>query len=144
VRLHGRNGLAYLSARNGDPATPVAYLSSWAATWARDVDDVTSFADTQVVYAAGQPGVSGAFTGFWDDATSQTYIAAVDGLPRSMYLYPDSANMSQYISGLVLPDLAVAGGTGTAVTITVNWAAAGPVTRTVPGGVYTATYNTTY
>jgi hypothetical protein len=144
VRIHGRNGLAYLSVHNGDAASPVAYLNSWAASWARDVTDVTTLADTQRVYVTGLPDASGTFTGFWDDATSQTYTAATDGLPRSMYLYPDSANMSQYISGLVLPDLTVTGGAGTAVTISVNWAAAGPVTRTGPSSVYAATYAATY
>ena len=44
-----------------------------------------------------------------DDATSQTYLAAVDGLPRAMFLYPDSTNMSRYFSGPVLADLAVTG-----------------------------------
>jgi hypothetical protein len=144
VRLHGRNGLVYLSVRNGDPATPLTYLNSWTASWARDVSDVTTLADTQHVYVTDLPEVSGTFTGFWDDATSQTYTAATDGLPRSMYLYPDSTNMSQYISGLVLPDLTVTGGAGTAVTIAVNWAAAGPVTRTGPSSVYAATYAATY
>jgi hypothetical protein len=144
MRVHGRNGLAYLSVHAGDPAAPVAYLSSWTAAWARDVSDVTTLADTQRVYVAGLPDVSGTFTGFWDDASSQAYIAATDGLPRSMYLYPDSADMSQYISGLVLPDMTVTGGAGTAVTIAVNWVAAGPVTRTGPGSVYTATYAATY
>jgi hypothetical protein len=144
VRIHGRRGLAYLSVRNGDAATPVAYLNSWAAAWARDVIDVTTLADTQRVYVAGIPDVTGTFTGYWDDASSQAYIAASDGLPRDMFLYPDSTDMSQYISGPVLADMTVTSGAGTAVAIAVNWAAAGTVTRTGPSSVYTATYAATY
>jgi hypothetical protein len=145
VRFHGRNGLVCLSVHAGDPATPLTYLNSWAISWARDdVSDVTTLADTQHVYVSELPGVSGTFSGFLDAGTSQTYIAASDGLPRNMFLYPDSANTSQYFSGPVLADLAVSGNAATAVSITVNWVAAGLVTRTGPAGVYTATYAATY
>ncbi|HEY3650463.1 MAG TPA: hypothetical protein VGL33_21045 [Streptosporangiaceae bacterium] len=144
MRLHGRNGLVYLSVRNGDPASPLTYLNSWAISWAPDVSDVTTITDTQHVYVEELPEVSGTFTGFLDDATSQTYLAAVDGLPRSMFLYPDSTNMSRYFSGPVLADLAVSGNAAAAVSIAVNWVAAGLVTRTGPAGIYTATYTATY
>ena len=142
MRIHGRNGLAYLSVHAGDAASPLAYLNSWTATFTRDVDDVTGFADTQVIYAAGEPAASGAFTGFLDDATSQTYIAAVDGLPRDMFLYPDATSMSRYFSGSVLADLAVTGNAAAAVAISVTWVSAGLVTRT--GSVYAAVYAATY
>jgi hypothetical protein len=144
VRLHGRNGLVYLSVHAGDPATPLAYLSSWAAAWSGSVTDVTRWTDTQHVYVEELPDVTGTFTGFLDDATSQAYIAAVDGLPRSMFLYPDAANMSRYFSGPVLADLAVTGSASSAVAITVNWVAAGTVTRAGAAGTYTATYTATY
>jgi hypothetical protein len=144
VRIHGRNGLVYLSVHNGDPATPLTYLSSWAASWTPDTSDVTTLADTQHVHVDELPDVTGTFTGFLDDATSQAYIAAVDGLPRSMFLYPDAANMSRYFSGAVLADLAVTGNASTASRITVHWVAAGLVSRTGPAGTYTATYTATY
>jgi hypothetical protein len=144
VRFHGRNGLVYLSVHAGDPATSLTCLNSWTINWARDVSDVTTIADTQHRYVEELPGVTGTFSGFLDAGTSQAYIAAADGLPRSMFLYPDATNTSQYFSGPVLADLAVTGNTSTAVSITVNWVAAGAVTRTGPGGVYTATYAATY
>ena len=144
MRLHGRNGLIYLSVHNGDAASPLTYLNSWAITWTPETSDITTLADTQHVHVDELPDVAGTFTGFLDDATSQTYIAAVDGLPRSMFLYPDSTNMSRYFSGPVLADLAVSGSASAAVSITVNWVAAGLVSRTGPAGVYTATYAATY
>ena len=144
MRLHGRNGLVYLSVHNGDAASPLTYLNSWAVSWTAETSDITTLADTQHVHVEELPDVAGTFTGFLDDATSQTYIAAVDGLPRSMFLYPDSTNMSRYFSGPVLADLAVAGSASAAVSIAVNWVAAGLVTRTGPAGVYTATYTATY
>ena len=144
MRLHGRNGLIYLSVHNGDAASPLTYLNSWAVSWAGSTSDITTLADAQHVYVDELPDVAGTFTGFLDDATSQTYLAAVDGLPRSMFLYPDSTNMSRYFSGPVLADLAVSGSAAAAVSIAVNWVAAGLVSRTGPAGVYTATYTATY
>jgi hypothetical protein len=145
MRLHGRNGLVYLSVHNGDQASPLAYLNSWSVAFTRDLFDVTAITDTQRKWAVGVRDVTGSFTGFMDDATSQTYIAAVDGLPRNMYLYPDAANMGQYFSGGVLPDLAVTGATAAPVGITVNWAAELTVGRTQSfGGTYLATYLGSY
>jgi hypothetical protein len=144
VRIHGRNGLVYLSVHNGDAASPLTYLNSWAVSWTHDTSDITTLADAQHVHVDELPDVTGTFTGFLDDATSQAYIAAVDGLPRNMFLYPDATNMSRYFSGSVLTDLAVTGNARSAVAISVNWVAAGLVTRTGPSGTYTATYAATY
>lgn len=144
MRLHGRNGLVYLSVHNGDAASPLTYLNSWTISWAGSTSDVTTLADTQHRYVTDLPGVTGTFSGFLDAGTSQAYIAAADGLPRNMFLYPDSTNTSQYFSGPVLADLAVSGNAAAAVSIAVNWMAAGPVTRTGPAGIYTATYTATY
>ena len=144
MRFHGRNGLVYLSVRSGDAASPLTYLNSWAVSWAGSTTDVTTLADTQHVHVADLPDVTGTFSGFLDAGTSQAYIAASDGLPRNMFLYPDSTNMSRYFSGPVLADMAVTASASTAVAITVNWVAAGTVTGTGPAGVYTATYAATY
>jgi hypothetical protein len=144
VRIHGRNGLVYLSVHAGDTASPLTYLNSWAISWTGSTSDVTTLADTQHVYVEELPDVTGTFAGFLDAGTSQAYIAAADGLPRNMFLYPDAANMSRYFSGLVLVDLAVTGNAASAVAIAVNWVAAGTVTGTGPSGVYTATYAATY
>lgn len=144
MRFHGRNGLVYLSVHAGDAASPLTYLNSWAISYARNVSDVTTITDTQHVYVDELPDVSGTFSGFLDDATSQAYIAAVDGLPRNMFLYPDAANTSRYFSGPVLADLAVAGNATAAVTITVNWVAAGLVTRAGTSGTYPAVYAAVY
>ena len=53
---------------------------------------------------------SGDFSGFWDDATSQTYKAATDGLSRNMYLYPNvTTNPLTYFFGTVIADFATDG-----------------------------------
>ena len=132
MRFHGRNGLVYLSVHSGDAASPLTCLNSWAISWTRNVTDVTNWTDVQHVYVDDLPDVAGTFAGFLDDATSQTYLAAVDGLPRSMFLYPDTTDMTRYFSGPVLADLAVTGNAAAAVSIAVNWVAAGLVTRNGP------------
>jgi hypothetical protein len=144
VRLHGRNGLVYLSVHSGDAASPLTYLSSWAISFTHDTFDASTITDPQHRYIAGMPDVAGTFTGFLDDATSQTYIAATDGLPRNMYIYPNSRDMGQFFAGMVLPDLAVTGGEGAPVAITVNWVPSTGVTRTQDYGTYSGTYTDPY
>ena len=47
----------------------------------------------------------------------QTYLAAVDGLPRNYCLYPSTNTTSNYFFGTILPDYSVAGGVATAVSV---------------------------
>lgn len=143
MRIHGRNGIVYLSVNHGDPATPLAYMSSWAISFTRQMIDVTAITDTQQIWAAGILEASGSFSGYWDDATAQAYTAASDGLPRNMYLYPDAAHMGNVFSGQVLPDLTITGAVNGGVTVASSWVQAGPVTG-AQGGIYGDTYSGTY
>src|SRR5258708_12696757 len=68
------------------------FQASWTINMVVAKQDVTAFGDGNMVYVAGLPDASGDFGGFMDDATSQTYIAAVDGLARNFYLYPNATN----------------------------------------------------
>lgn len=135
MRIHGRAGIAYLSVNNGDAASPVAFLSEWTVDYKQNVFDITVITDVQVVHAAGLPEASGTFTGFYDSATAQSYAAAVDGLPRNLYIYPSSALPGTFFAGMVLPDYSIAGGSTNAVKLTVTWASATAVaeTSTTPG-----------
>lgn len=145
TRIHGRSGVAYLSLTSGNAASPVAFLSGWTLDYTKTVIDVTTIVDAQHVYTAGLPDASGSFTGFYDTATAQTYVAAVDGLPRNMYLYPSTASPGQFFSGMVLPDYSLGSGVQAAVALSVTWNSVGPVTRTsASGGLYTAVYTATY
>lgn len=143
MRIHGRAGVAYLSVNSGDAASPMAFLSEWTIDYKQNVFDVTTITDAQVVYAAGLPEASGTFTGFYDSATAQSYAAAVDGLPRNMYLYPVAGNTGQFFSGMVLPDYKIGGGSTAAVALSVAWQSADDTTRTSTG-FYTAAYQAAY
>jgi hypothetical protein len=135
TRIHGRSGVAYLSRLSGDPASPVAFISDWTVEFTRVVSDVTSVVDTQHVWTAAITGVTGSFTGFFDTATAQSYSAAVDGLPRNLFLYPDLTDTVRFFTGPVLPDYAVGGGATSAVSLAVSWTATGPFTRSGLGAV---------
>ena len=139
MRIHGRNGIAYVSNLNGGAASPVAYLSDWTVNMTVDKVDVTAMGDLQKTYVAGLPDAQGDFSGWYDDATSQTYISARDGLSRNFYLYPNSTgDPNDYFFGTIFPDFSVAGGVAAAVSIKSTWNAASVIQRyTTFGGLNT-------
>lgn len=135
VRRHGRNAQVYIGVTSGAAASPVAFQASWSINMVTDKQDVTAFGDGNKVYVAGLPDSSGDFSGFMDDATSQTYIAATDGLARNFYLYPDAINdPSVYWFGTVLPDFSADGAIGGPVNMKASWNAASRVQRYTPFG----------
>jgi hypothetical protein len=137
-RRHGRNGQVYLGLTSAALASPLPFQASWSINMNTDKQDVTAFGDNNKVYVAGLPDSSGDFSGFMDDATSQTYIAAVDGLARSFYLYPDATNASSvYWFGTVLPDFSADGAIGGPVNFKSTWNAASRIQRYTPAGLNT-------
>ncbi len=139
-RHHGRNGQVYISVTSGAAASPVVAQASWSINMVTDKSDVTAFGDGNKVYVAGLPDSSGDFAGFWDDSTSQTYIAATDGLPRNLYLYPDITNQPNvYWFGTCLPDFSADGAIGGPVNVKATWNAASKIQRYNPatGGLNT-------
>jgi hypothetical protein len=138
VRHHGRNGSVYLGVTNGAAASPCAFQSSWTLNKTVAKVDVTAFGDANLIYVSGLPDSSGDFGGFWDDATMQTYSAAVDGLSRNMYLYPDITNAPNvYFFGLILPDFATDGAVAGPINFKSTWNAASRIWQYNPalGGV---------
>ena len=135
VRRHGRNGQVYIGVTSGAAASPVAFQASWSINMVTDKQDVTAFGDNNKVYVAGLPDSSGDFSGFMDDATSQTYIAATDGLARNFYLYVDATNdPNVYWFGTILPDFSADGAIGGPVNVKATWNAASRVQRYTPFG----------
>jgi hypothetical protein len=138
VRRHGRNGQVYLGLTSAAAASPLPFQASWSINMNVDKQDVTAFGDQNKVYVAGLPDASGDFGGFMDDATSQTYIAAVDGLARQFYLYPDATNSPNvYWFGTVLPDFSADGAIAGPVNFKSTWSAASRIQRYTPAGLNT-------
>jgi len=127
ARIAGRNGRFYLAIASGGTAEPIAFQNKWSLNSSSDKIEVTAFGDGNKVYVAGLPDASGAVSGFYDDATAQTYTASQDGQPRKMYLYPSLLTATQYFFGTVLVDFAAESGVADAVTSAANWSAASTV-----------------
>lgn len=129
-RIAGRRGRIYLGITNDtSSAEPLPFFASWSINFNTEKIEVTAMGDTTKVYVAGLPDAAGDFKGFYDDATSQTYLAAVDGLPRKFYLYPNTALLTQYWFGTILPDFSVNADVGKAVEVSASWNAATPVAK---------------
>jgi hypothetical protein len=105
-------------------AEPVAFLRDWSIGFATDNVDVTAFGDTNKTYVAGLPDATGSFAGWYDDATVQMYTAAVDGVARKFYLYPDTGSVGIYWFGTALFDFNVSAAVDGAVSISGDWNAA--------------------
>src|SRR6266498_2392884 len=132
ARIHGRNGRVYMGlASQTAVATPLPFFASWSIKFETDKEEVTALGDPNKVYVAGLPDASGEFSGFFDDATNQTYDAAVDGVKRKFYLYPNTvgAGTGNYFYGEIFPDFSVNGAVGGAVEVSSSWNAAGPITQ---------------
>lgn len=114
---------------SGGTPEPVAYLNSWELTAATDDVEVTAFGDSNKVFVSGLPDVGGSFSGFYDDATVQTYTAATDGIARKFYLYVNTGTNTQYWYGTGIFDFTAAGGVDAAVTLSGNWKAASLITK---------------
>ncbi len=129
-RISGRRGRIYMGIAN-DSATaePLPFFASWEIKFAPDKIEVTAMGDDNKVYVSGLPDASGEFSGFYDDATNQTYTAAVDGLPRKFYLYPSTSLTTQYFFGTVLPDFNVSAEVSGAVSVSASWAASTTVRK---------------
>jgi hypothetical protein len=124
ARLSGQKGALYVAIASGGTAERIAFLTQWAINFATDRTDVTSFDDFNKTYVAGKPDSQGTFQGWYDDATAQTYTAAVDGVARKFYLYPDRDVNTKYWFGTGLFDFNVSAQQDGAVAITGSFAAA--------------------
>jgi hypothetical protein len=128
-RYHGRNGRIYFDIAGGGSAAPLNFMANWSINFATDKVEVTAMGDSNKVFVAGLPDASGEFSGFHDDATMQTYTAAVDGIARKFYLYPSTLDTTKYFFGTILADFNVSSGVAGAGEVTSSWNAASTVAR---------------
>jgi len=129
ARMSGQKGALYVAVASGGTAERITFLTQWALNFATDKTDVTSFDDFNKTYISGKPDASGTFSGWYDNSTAQTYTAAVDGVARKFYLYPDRDVNTQYWFGTGLFDFNATGQQDGAVAITGAFAAASLVSK---------------
>jgi len=129
ARQSSQKAALYVAIASGGTAERITFLTQWALNFATDKTDVTSFDDANKTYISGKPDASGTFSGWYDNATAQTYTAAVDGVARKFYLYPDRDVNTQYWFGTGLFDFNATGQQDGAIAITGAFAAASLVSK---------------
>jgi hypothetical protein len=126
-RQAGRNARIYVGHASGAEASPLAYQAEWTINFGTPKLDVTAFGDPNKVTVNGLPESTGGFSGFYDDTSNQTYTAAVDGVARKMYLYPNANLATRYFFGTVNPDVSFGGAVAGAITVSSAWEAASQI-----------------
>ena len=103
-RIAGRNAVIYFGATTAAQASPLTFAAQYSLNFSTNKIDVTAFQDRGKVVVAGLAAQSGDMRGWYDDAAAQTYTAAVDGLARKLYIYPNTNTATQYFFGTVFAD----------------------------------------
>jgi len=129
ARVGGRFGRLYVGATNAAEATQVPFVGSWDLSAATDKIDVTAMGDGNKVVVVGLPDLSGNIGGFFDDTSNTLYDAAIDGLDRKMYLYPNVGVLTNYWYGRVFIDASFSSSVSGAVEMSGTWAASGVISK---------------
>lgn len=129
ARIAARSGRLYMNLTSGGLAEPVTFLNQWSLNFAVSNIEVTAFGDVVKVYVAGLPDCTGSYAGFYDDATTQMYNAASDGVARKFYLYPSNLTTTQYWYGTAIFDINIDGSVDGPVAIAGKFSAATAVTK---------------
>jgi hypothetical protein len=130
ARRAGRNARVFMSLASGGTAEPIAFVKSNSLSAATDKFEVTAFGDGNKIYVAGLPDSSGSFDFWYDDATTQTYTAAVDGIARKFYFYPDFVNSpTVYWYGTWLVDFSITATVDGAIDGSASWNAASTILK---------------
>lgn len=130
ARIHGKAGQLYVGIAAAGIAESIAFMSKWSANFATDTQETTAFGDTNKTYVAGLPDASGAFEGFYDTATQQTYTAATDGIARKFYLYPTTPSTAgPYWYGTAFFDFSIDASVSDAVKVKGDFMPASAVTK---------------
>jgi hypothetical protein len=123
-RFHGKRGRVYFAVASGAEASPLPFIARWAVRSPTDRADVTAMGDRHKTYVNGMPDCTGMFSGWLDSNTAQTYTAAIDGLARKTYIYPDLSSNTRYFYGTIVADFTAEGGVDGGVSLNCDWGAA--------------------
>lgn len=130
--IAGRNGRLYANITSGGTAEPIPFIASFDLNAESDQYDVTSFGDSFKQTVAGLPSGSGAFSGYYDNATAQFYTAALDGVARKFYFYPStsgSPGTGQYFFGTANFTMSLSFPVDGAATVTGSYSAATVISK---------------
>jgi hypothetical protein len=126
MRYHGKQG----SVSIGTPAVLVLSLNKWSLDLATDKADVTAFGDTNKVYVQGLPDLKGSVAGWFDDEEDALFVAADATAPIDLELMPVSSVATVKWAGKAWLDAAIDCPANGPVSVSGDFVAAGPWTRT--------------
>ncbi len=97
AREHGRFGRLYIATASAGTASPLLYAASFSVNLQTDQAEVTAFGDTSKTFVTGLPDGTVSFSGFHDNGTGTTLVAAaLDGVARKAYIYPGASNTKYF------------------------------------------------
>lgn len=127
---HGRRGALYLDTSPDADQVPtkIPMLVDWTVNRTVDRVETTSTDSENKEYVSGLPDYTGTFN-LNMDADSDALYASADGKARMHYFYPDRTNPRRYNYGPIMLDASESGGVTAKLGQSVNFAAAGAITR---------------
>jgi hypothetical protein len=124
MRYHGKNGSVKIA------GTVVLSLNSWTYDAKTDKSDVTCFGDTNKQYVVGLPDVKGTLAGVFDDGEPDLFLSAESGAPVLLDLIPVVTVTGKHWAGQAYVDASISCPANGPITVSGDWVAAGPWTRT--------------
>lgn len=97
-RIHGKNAVIYMGA-SGAAAINIGEQADWSIDMDVAIVDVSQLNQTWKQFVKGMLGYSGSFSGNFDTASVQLWLAAVSNVAEKFYLYPDSSSTARYYYG---------------------------------------------
>lgn len=129
LRRHGMHGEIFMDPAGAEPITGtlLASMNGWTLDMARDKVDVTAFGDPNKVYVQGFMDIKGTLKGWWEALASRPlFDVAMGDTPCGLKLVPSSLDSTAFYSGLAYLDASIEVAADGAVSISGNFAAAGP------------------
>lgn len=98
TRIHGKNAVLYLGA-NGGNAVLITELADWSLDLDLAIVDASVLNLTWKTFVKGMLGYSGSFSGNFNRGLNQVWDATLSDSAEKFYLYPTSADPTQYYYG---------------------------------------------
>ena len=124
ARYHGKQGQVKIG------GSVTLSLNKWNLDLATDKEDVTAFGDLNKVYVQGLKDLKGSISGWFDSSEDDLFIAADATTPIAMELMPVSTLTAVKWTGTAWLDAAIDCPANGPVTVSGDFVAAGPWTRT--------------
>lgn len=103
----GRYGKVSWDPAGGSSPVQILSINAWKGDFKNDYEDVTCFGDSNKVYIPGLIDIAGSFDGFWNSAELALFVAAMNPVPGTLQLMPNTTEPSFYWQGLAYMDATI-------------------------------------